>query len=130
MIQKQLLAVAEALTQLAACMEVEAITKGNLTLDGKEKAAAPEKTEMSEKAAPSEKDAAPWKEDKPAEAPAAPVTKEQARAVLSEKTRHGYTAEIKALLEKYGAPKLSEIEPKHYAALVADAEKLGGADAT
>ena len=58
--------------------------------------------------------------------PAEPVlTLEQVRAVLADKSRMGFTAEIRSLLQKYGAPKLSGIDPAHYKALVADAEVLG-----
>lgn len=37
----------------------------------------------------------------------------------------GFTAEIRSLLQKYGAAKLSGIDPVHYEALVAEAEVLG-----
>ena len=58
--------------------------------------------------------------------PAEPVlTLEQVRAVLADKSRMGFTAEIRALLQKYGAAKLSGINPANYKALVADAEVLG-----
>ena len=53
------------------------------------------------------------------------LTLEQVRAVLADKSRMGFTAEIRALLQKYGAPKLSGIDPANYKALVADAEVLG-----
>lgn len=53
------------------------------------------------------------------------LTLEQVRAVLADKSRMGFTAEIRALLQKYGASKLSGIDPVHYKALVADAEVLG-----
>lgn len=52
------------------------------------------------------------------------ITLEQVRATLAEKSQQGFTADVRALLEKYGAPKLSQIEPKNYAALLADAEEL------
>jgi len=52
------------------------------------------------------------------------VTLEQVRAVLADKSQQGFTADVRALLEKYGAPKLSQIEPANYAALLADAEEL------
>ena len=59
-------------------------------------------------------------------APAEPtLTLEQVRAVLADKSRMGFTAEIRTLLQKYGAPKLSGIDPVHYKALVAEAEVLG-----
>lgn len=47
------------------------------------------------------------------------------RALLAEKSRAGHTAEVKALLRKYGAEKLSEIDSSKYATLMADAEVLG-----
>ena len=54
-----------------------------------------------------------------------PLTLEAVRAVLAEKSRNGHTADIRALLEKHGAAKLSEIDPANYAALLADVEALG-----
>ena len=54
-----------------------------------------------------------------------PLTLEAVRAVLAEKSRNGHTADIRALLEKHGAAKLSEIDPAKYAALMADVEALG-----
>lgn len=53
------------------------------------------------------------------------LTLEQVRAVLADKSRNGHTAEIRSLLQKYGAVKLSGIDPVHYEALVAEAEVLG-----
>ena len=53
------------------------------------------------------------------------LTLEQVRAVLADKSRMGFTAEIRALLQKYGAAKLSGIDPANYKALVVDAEVLG-----
>jgi len=56
--------------------------------------------------------------------PAKAVTLEQVRAVLADKSQQGFTADVRMLLEKYGAPKLSKIDPASYAALMADAESL------
>lgn len=53
------------------------------------------------------------------------LTLEQVRAVLADKARMGFTAEIRSLLQKYGAAKLSGIDPIHYETLVAEAEVLG-----
>ena len=53
-----------------------------------------------------------------------PVTLEQVRAVLADKSQQGLTAGVRTLLEKYGAPKLSQIDPEHFSALLADAENL------
>lgn len=55
-------------------------------------------------------------------------TLEEVRAVLADKSRQGLTAEVRGLLNKYGANKLSEISAEHYIALLADAEVLGNAD--
>lgn len=49
---------------------------------------------------------------------------EDVRKILADKSRLGNTAKIRELLEKYGAKKLSEIEPSNYKDLVADVEKL------
>lgn len=53
-----------------------------------------------------------------------PLTLEEVRAVLAEKSRAGHTAEVKELLNKHGADKLSEIDPTEYPALLAEAEVL------
>ncbi len=53
-----------------------------------------------------------------------PLTLEEVRAVLAEKSRAGHTAEVKELLNKHGADKLSEIDPAEYPALLAEAELL------
>ncbi|NJP41653.1 DNA ligase [Oscillospiraceae bacterium HV4-5-C5C] len=62
-------------------------------------------------------------------APAAePALKlEDVRAVLAEKSRAGHTAEIRSLLQKYGADKLSKIDPSNYKALLAEVEVLDNA---
>lgn len=53
------------------------------------------------------------------------LTLEAVRAILANKSRDGFTAQIRELLQKYGASKLSEVDPAKYKALVADAEVLG-----
>lgn len=53
-----------------------------------------------------------------------PLTLEEVRAVLAEKSRAGHTAEVRALLIQHGADKLSDIDPAEYPALLADAEVL------
>jgi len=54
-----------------------------------------------------------------------PITLEQVRMVLAEKSRDGHTVEVRALLERHGATKLSEVAPSEYTALLAEAEVLG-----
>lgn len=60
--------------------------------------------------------------------PAEPVlTLEAVRAVLADKSRAGFTAQIRSLLQKYSANKLSEIDPTRYGGLLADVEGLNDA---
>lgn len=71
-------------------------------------------------------------EDSPAEEPQAEapaeIRLEQIRAVLADKSRAGHTAAVRELLKKYGATKLSQVDPKHYAAILKETE--GWTDAT
>ena len=66
---------------------------------------------------------APVKEPKPATKKELKLT--DVRAVLAEKSRAGFTKEVKELLIKHGADKLSAIDPAEYEALLADVEVLG-----
>lgn len=52
---------------------------------------------------------------------------EEVRAVLAEKSRNGFTKDIKAILEKHGVQKLSEIDPKEYHKLLKEVEGIGNA---
>ncbi|MHB1155089.1 MAG: DNA ligase [Eubacteriales bacterium] len=61
--------------------------------------------------------------------PVEPVlTLEAVRAVLADKSRAGFTAQIRSLLQKYGADMLSGIDPAHYKALLTDVEGLTNAN--
>ena len=55
------------------------------------------------------------------------LTLEQVRAALADKSRAGHTAAVRDLLQKYGAAKPSQVDPKHHAALLQDAEVSGNA---
>lgn len=87
------------------------------TAEATSAAAAPVKTES---AAPVNKTAAKK---------AAPETKQieltDVRKLLAEKSRDGFTSDVKALLKKYGAAKLSQLDPDHYEAVMTEAEVLG-----
>ncbi|MCC8159736.1 MAG: DNA ligase [Oscillospiraceae bacterium] len=63
---------------------------------------------------------------KPEPKPVKTVTLEEVRAALAEKSRTGHRAEVKALLQSYGAEKLSEVQPERYVSLLADALRIGG----
>ena len=56
-----------------------------------------------------------------------PLTLEAVRAVLANKSRAGYTAQIRSLLQKYGADKLSGVDPTNYKTLLEDVEGLNHA---
>lgn len=53
------------------------------------------------------------------------ITLEEVRAKLAEKSQAGLTAQVREIIEKYGGSKLSEVDPKHYANMLKDAEVLG-----
>ena len=55
------------------------------------------------------------------------LTLEKVRAVLAEKSRAGHTAKIRSLLQKYGADRLSQLDPSNYKALLAEVEVLDNA---
>ena len=61
------------------------------------------------------------KEEKPV------ITLEQVRGVLAGKSRDGYNAEVRAIITRHGANRLSEIKPEDYAAVLKEAEELGNA---
>lgn len=52
------------------------------------------------------------------------VAIEDVRAVMAQKTQEGKSKEIKELLQKYGAVKLSGVDPAHYPALLKEAKVL------
>jgi hypothetical protein len=58
------------------------------------------------------------------ETPAPAITLEQVRAKLTELSQGGKAADVKTLIAKFGATKLTDIKPGNYAAILADAEAL------
>jgi hypothetical protein len=57
------------------------------------------------------------------EPPKAP-TLEEVRAVLGDKSHNGFQEEVRALITKRSAVKLSDIDPSEYSALLKEAEAL------
>lgn len=49
---------------------------------------------------------------------------EDVRALLGQKSQEGMTEGVRGIIQKYGATKLSEIEPEHYADVLKDAGEL------
>jgi len=64
-------------------------------------------------------------EAKPAEPEEPAIPLEKVRSVLAEKSQAGFTAEVRSIIQKYGANRLSEIDPKDFKAVLSDAEGLG-----
>lgn len=61
-----------------------------------------------------------------APAPAKVYTYEEVRAILAEKSRTGFRAEVKALLTAHGVKQLSDVKnPDEFAAIVSEAEVIG-----
>lgn len=70
-------------------------------------------------------DVASAKENTPKSEPEKLALKlEDVRKVLAQKARAGLTDEVRAIIQKYGAGRLSEVDHIHYASLLADAEAL------
>ena len=82
------------------------------------------KPEPPAKAAPAKK--SPAKTPEPP-APVPTYTKEQVRAVLAAKSSAGFTDDVKALLEKFGAKQLKQVRESDYSALIKEAEVIGNA---
>lgn len=60
------------------------------------------------------------------EAPAPKLfTIEEVRAVLLAKRKAGFKDEVKALLNAHGAPRLTDIDPAEYSAMMEEAEAIG-----
>lgn len=62
------------------------------------------------------------------EQPKKHLTLEEVRAVCAEKSRAGFTEEVKSVITKHGADKLSAVKPEDYAAVLAEVEVLGNAE--
>ena len=86
----------------------------NLSRDAAQLADLLEKTQM------------PQPEPAAEEVPDKVYSLEEVRAILADKSRTGFRAEVKALLTEHGVKQLSEItDPKELAALVKEAEVIG-----
>ncbi len=105
-----------ALNALTAALQKFSSQTTNAYLDTFEEIYDPDKDEPQAAEAPKEQ---PTPEQK-----AETVTFVQLRSRLSEISRSGKTAEVKELIAKYGASKLSDIAESDYAAVLAEAEGL------
>ena len=105
-----------ALNALTAALQKFSSQTTNAYLDTFEEIYDPEKDEPQAAEAPKEQPT-PKQEE-------ATVTFVQLRSRLSEISRSGKTAEVKELIAKYGASKLSDIAESDYAAVLTEAEGL------
>ena len=64
----------------------------------------------------------PIKQDKPTEKKA--ITLEHVRAILTDKSKAGFSNEIKSLIKDCGADKLTDVDPKHYQMLLDKVEAM------
>lgn len=55
------------------------------------------------------------------------VSLEDVRKVLAEKSRAGFTNEVKAIITAHGSDKLLDINPSEYPAVLKEAEVIGNA---
>ena len=65
----------------------------------------------------------------PAPEPEKALTLEEVRAILAEKCAAGFAAQVKALIESYGASSLREVPADRYGDLLEAVKGLGDADA-
>lgn len=105
-----------ALNALTAALQKFTSQTTNAYLDTFEEIYDPEKDEPQAAEAPKEQPTSKQEE--------ATVTFVQLRSRLSEISRSGKTAEVKELIAKYGASKLSDIAESDYAAVLSEAEGL------
>ena len=64
------------------------------------------------------------KVEMPRAEPSKKIGLEDVRAVLAKLSQHGKTAEVKELITKYGAAKLSDVDEDKYEDLLKDAEGI------
>ena len=69
--------------------------------------------------------AQPTEEKTSAEPQKTEVTHDDVRAVLAEKSRLGFKNEVKALMKKYGADKVSALPQDKCAEILKEAEQIG-----
>ena len=63
-------------------------------------------------------------DEKPEEAPKKEIPYVDVRKKLVEKSRAGFTDQIKEIIQKHGANKLSDLDPKEYEEVLQEVEAL------
>ncbi len=112
----ELLRIAEGFSIVAEGLRGLAKAEGGSKTAEKTQKAQPSATEKAQKAEKQESVAEAQQES--------PATLEGIRALMAQKTQEGKSKEIKELLQKYGAAKLSAVKPEDYPALMQEAQVL------
>ncbi len=112
----ELMRIAEGFSIVAEGLRGLAKAEGGSKTAEKTQKAQPSATEKAQKAEKPETVAEAQQES--------PATLEGIRALMAQKTQEGKSKEIKELLQKYGAAKLSAVKPEDYPALMQEAQVL------
>lgn len=75
-----------------------------------------------------DEDPAAEEEKKPEKKPEKKLFLEDVRRVAADKARQGHTDEVRQLIQKFGANKLSGVDAAKYAALMEELEAMGHAN--
>ncbi len=119
-----------AFEEIAAAYEAQAAAASNLAAAFRDLAKAettgaePPKKKATAKTKPTETPPAKPEEAPPSNAKS-PVSLEDVRRVLAQKSVDGHTEEVRALIERYGAKKLSDLGSECYEPLLMEAEGIG-----
>ncbi len=115
--------------EIAAAYEAQAAADSRLAAAFRELAknetasAEPPKKKATTKTKPAE--SLPTKEETPQPEAKPPVSLEDVRRVLAQKSVEGHTEKVRALIERYGAKKLSDLGSECYEPLLMEAEGIG-----
>ena len=115
--------------EIAAAYEAQAAADSRLAAAFRELAknetasAEPPKKKATTKTKPAE--SLPAKEATPQSEAKLSVSLEDVRRVLAQKSVEGHTEEVRALIERYGAKKLSDLGSECYEPLLMEAEGIG-----
>lgn len=100
------------------------VAEGLRGLAGMEKTGGMEGKNTPQEQADTEKAKKSDKKNKADDKKEKPVAVEDIRAVMAQKSQEGKTKEIRELLQKFGAVKLSAVKPEDYPALLQEAQVL------
>ena len=95
----------------ASISEIAEELKAMYDFDGEHEDATESKAEVSEA-------------ELPQETTPKPPTFEEVRAELAEISRNGHTEAIRGLILKFGATRLSDLDPSHHASILEEARRL------